>query len=186
MGHAIGKQVEHHQRRTFEQEFIALLDRHGVEYDPAHLAVGAAQSPPKGLKKQKGCIRERPVSTGLRPWLLSIAPGGAQKSPRKRDENPKRENGAGAGRGRHGGRTRYDAAIDFASLGALEAHPENSNRMPPRLLVKLKAHIQRTGLYEPLVVRPMKARFRIADFGLRSERQTTAGTSGGELGDESW
>ncbi len=40
-------------------------------------------------------------------------------------------------------------------LEALQPHPENSNRMPPHLMEKLKAHIERTGLYEPLVVRPM-------------------------------
>ncbi len=40
-------------------------------------------------------------------------------------------------------------------LEALQPHPENSNRMPPHLMEKLKTHIERTGLYEPLVVRPM-------------------------------
>ena len=42
-------------------------------------------------------------------------------------------------------------------LKALQPHPENSNRMPPHLMEKLKTHIERTGLYEPLVVRPMPA-----------------------------
>jgi ParB-like chromosome segregation protein Spo0J len=46
--------------------------------------------------------------------------------------------------------------LQWIPLGCLEPHPENSNRMPPRLLEKLKAHIQRTGLYEPLVVRPLE------------------------------
>jgi len=40
-------------------------------------------------------------------------------------------------------------------LEVLQPHPENSNRMPPHLMEKLKTHIERTGLYEPLVVRPM-------------------------------
>ena len=29
----IADQPSHHQKRTFEEEFIALLDRHGIEYD---------------------------------------------------------------------------------------------------------------------------------------------------------
>jgi len=45
--------------------------------------------------------------------------------------------------------------LQWIPLDALVPHPENSNRMPPKLLAKLKANIQRTGLYEPLVVRPI-------------------------------
>lgn len=30
-------QGEHHRRRPFEEEFIAFLRRHGVEYDPEHV-----------------------------------------------------------------------------------------------------------------------------------------------------
>lgn len=45
--------------------------------------------------------------------------------------------------------------LQWIPLDALEAHPENSNRMAPDLMAKLKAHIRRTGLYEPLVVRPL-------------------------------
>ena len=45
--------------------------------------------------------------------------------------------------------------LQWIPLDRLVPHPENSNRMPPRLLEKLKGHIQRTGLYEPLVVRPL-------------------------------
>jgi len=44
--------------------------------------------------------------------------------------------------------------LQWIPLDALEPHPENSNRMPAALLEKLKGHIRRTGLYEPLVVRP--------------------------------
>ena len=54
-------------------------------------------------------------------------------------------------------------------LDALRPHPENSNRMPPRLLAKLKGHIQRTGRYEPLVVRPLLV--RNAECGMRNERR---------------
>jgi len=45
--------------------------------------------------------------------------------------------------------------LQWIPLDALVPHPENANRMPLRLLEKLKANIERTGLYEPLVVRPM-------------------------------
>ena len=45
--------------------------------------------------------------------------------------------------------------FQWIPLDALEPHPENSNRMPLPLLEKLKGHIRRTGLYEPLVVRPL-------------------------------
>jgi REP element-mobilizing transposase RayT len=33
----IGGQREHHRRITFEEEFIALLEKHGVEYDPKYV-----------------------------------------------------------------------------------------------------------------------------------------------------
>jgi REP element-mobilizing transposase RayT len=33
----IDRQEEHHQRMTFEQEFIAMLDKHGIDYDPRYL-----------------------------------------------------------------------------------------------------------------------------------------------------
>jgi len=46
--------------------------------------------------------------------------------------------------------------LRWLPLDALEAHPENSNRMSDGLREKLKGHIRRTGLYEPLVVRPIK------------------------------
>jgi hypothetical protein len=48
--------------------------------------------------------------------------------------------------------------FQWIPLSSLEQHPENSNRMPQQLLEKLKGHIRRTGLYEPLVVRPLVQR----------------------------
>jgi hypothetical protein len=27
-------QESHHRKQTFEEEFLALLERHGIEYDP--------------------------------------------------------------------------------------------------------------------------------------------------------
>jgi REP element-mobilizing transposase RayT len=35
----IATQDEHHKRMTFKEEFIALLERHGVEYDPRYVWV---------------------------------------------------------------------------------------------------------------------------------------------------
>lgn len=33
----IRNQEEHHRRMTFEEEFIALLEKHGIEYDPRYV-----------------------------------------------------------------------------------------------------------------------------------------------------
>jgi|CXWL01.1.fsa_nt_gi REP element-mobilizing transposase RayT len=33
----IGQQVEHHSTKTFEEEFIAFLERHRIEYDPRYV-----------------------------------------------------------------------------------------------------------------------------------------------------
>ena len=33
----IRDQSEHHQMKTFEEEFVAFLERHGVEYDPRYV-----------------------------------------------------------------------------------------------------------------------------------------------------
>jgi REP element-mobilizing transposase RayT len=33
----IEKQAEHHAVKTFQQEFVEFLDRHHVDYDPAHV-----------------------------------------------------------------------------------------------------------------------------------------------------
>ncbi|MCX5655421.1 MAG: ParB N-terminal domain-containing protein, partial [Planctomycetota bacterium] len=57
--------------------------------------------------------------------------------------------------------------LQWIPLDQLQAHPENSNRMQPHLLEKLKRHIQRTGLYEPLVVRPINCGLRNADCELK-------------------
>ncbi|MFG0252358.1 MAG: transposase, partial [Phycisphaerales bacterium JB038] len=35
----INKQEEHHRRMTFQEELVALLERHGIEYDPKYLWV---------------------------------------------------------------------------------------------------------------------------------------------------
>jgi hypothetical protein len=66
--------------------------------------------------------------------------------------------------------------LQWIPLDHLDPHPENSNRMPPRLLEKLKAHIQRTGLYEPLVVRPLQCRAR----GAEREVQDNSGNGAAE------
>ena len=33
----INGQTEHHRKRTFEEEFLEFLDKHGVEYDPRYV-----------------------------------------------------------------------------------------------------------------------------------------------------
>ena len=33
----INNQKEHHQKRSFNEEFLELLDKHGVEYDPRYI-----------------------------------------------------------------------------------------------------------------------------------------------------
>jgi len=33
----IAEQEQHHRRRSFEEEFVQLLERHGIEYDPRYL-----------------------------------------------------------------------------------------------------------------------------------------------------
>jgi putative transposase len=33
----IANQAEHHRVKTFEEEFIAFLERHGIEYDPRYV-----------------------------------------------------------------------------------------------------------------------------------------------------
>lgn len=33
----IESQAEHHKRRSFEDEFVALLKKHGIQYDPKYV-----------------------------------------------------------------------------------------------------------------------------------------------------
>ena len=33
----IANQREHHRRRTFQEEFLAFLEKHGIEYDPRNV-----------------------------------------------------------------------------------------------------------------------------------------------------
>jgi len=46
--------------------------------------------------------------------------------------------------------------LRWLPLDALDPHPENANRMSADRMEKLKGHIERTGRYEPLIVRPMQ------------------------------
>jgi hypothetical protein len=45
--------------------------------------------------------------------------------------------------------------IQTIPVGCLQPHPANSNVMPERLLSKLATHIEKSGCYPPLVVRPV-------------------------------
>jgi len=33
----IDSQAEHHKKRNFEEEFLAILKKHGIEYDPRYV-----------------------------------------------------------------------------------------------------------------------------------------------------
>jgi hypothetical protein len=33
----IANQAQHHRKMTFEEEFVSLLKRHGIQYDPQHI-----------------------------------------------------------------------------------------------------------------------------------------------------
>ena len=63
--------------------------------------------------------------------------------------------------------------LQWIPLDQLVPHPENSNRMPAHLLEKLKRHIQRTGLYEPLVVRPIELGTRNPEPGTEDGKRGT-------------
>ena len=63
-------------------------------------------------------------------------------------------------------------------LDALDSHPENANRMSADRLEKLKGHIERTGRYEPLIVRPT----RNAERGMNGKTAKTAKTPRGARG----
>jgi ParB-like chromosome segregation protein Spo0J len=47
-----------------------------------------------------------------------------------------------------------DALLQDIPIDCLIPHPENSNHMTAEMLGKLRRHIERTGRYEPLTVRP--------------------------------
>lgn len=57
-------------------------------------------------------------------------------------------------------------------LDHLDAHPDNANRMSAKLVAKLQRHIEQTGRYPPLIVRPhpeTQGRFQILDGHHRAE-----------------
>ncbi len=33
----IENQLEHHKQQTYQEEFLAMLEKHGVEYDPKYV-----------------------------------------------------------------------------------------------------------------------------------------------------
>lgn len=54
--------------------------------------------------------------------------------------------------------------VEHIDIELLFPHPENANHMPANVLRKLRSHVQRSGRYEPLVVRPhpqMPGRYQI-------------------------
>ena len=65
-------QQTHHANLSFEDEFLAFLQRHGIQYDERHVLGWPSQSvAPPGLK----CVNQS-LTTGSRPWLSACAPTG--------------------------------------------------------------------------------------------------------------
>ncbi len=63
-------------------------------------------------------------------------------------------------------------------IGLILPHPENCNRMKTQALDKLRRHIERTGRYEPIVVRPHPTaarRFQVINGHHRLETLKTLG-----------
>jgi ParB-like chromosome segregation protein Spo0J len=56
-----------------------------------------------------------------------------------------------------------DVEAKRIDLALLQPHPANPNVVPAELLAKLKGHIERTGRYPPLIVRPMGDAYQILD-----------------------
>jgi ParB-like chromosome segregation protein Spo0J len=54
-------------------------------------------------------------------------------------------------------------------LDRLSAHPANPNVVPAELLRKLKGHLERTGRYPPIIVRPLGADYQILDGHHRAQ-----------------
>ncbi|MEM9414560.1 MAG: ParB/RepB/Spo0J family partition protein [Planctomycetota bacterium] len=57
----------------------------------------------------------------------------------------------------------------------LHAHPANSNVMPAKLLKKLAAHIERSGRYPPVIVRPHDGAYQVLDGHHRIEALKSLG-----------
>ncbi len=56
-----------------------------------------------------------------------------------------------------------DIASERIDLALLRPHPANPNLIPAELLRKLKGHIERSGRYPPLIVRPLGEWYQILD-----------------------
>ena len=64
----VRNQPEHHQHRTFEEEFLALLQKHGIQADPAQVfAEGAAL---------RACPLPKSSSQRSRAGLTQMSPSG--------------------------------------------------------------------------------------------------------------
>ncbi|MBX2852914.1 MAG: ParB/RepB/Spo0J family partition protein [Phycisphaeraceae bacterium] len=74
-------------------------------------------------------------------------------------------------------------------IDRLDAHPLNSNAMPKALFDKLVGEIQRTGLYPPIIARPIGERYQVLDghhrvMALKRLGHTTAHTNLWAVDDE--
>jgi hypothetical protein len=72
----VRNQEQHHKKMTFEEEFIALLKRHGIEYDPRYVLVNVSRLRRSSLSstftqrlpapaRQKAGVPGAPVRAGL-------------------------------------------------------------------------------------------------------------------------
>lgn len=57
----------------------------------------------------------------------------------------------------------FDQSTASLPIERLDPHPLNSNVMPRALCDKLASEIQRTGLYPPVIVRPIGERYQVLD-----------------------
>ena len=69
----VANQQEHHRKRSFQEEFIAFLEKHGIEYDPAH--VGVKFSRPYGTTGSFGQGQSVFQSGGLVRWASEPVAG---------------------------------------------------------------------------------------------------------------
>jgi len=68
----IANQVEHHQTKTFQEEYVAFLQKHGVEYD-GNICGKISQRP----LRDANCFND--VNQPLRSWLISSCPFGTKR-----------------------------------------------------------------------------------------------------------
>jgi putative transposase len=69
----IGRQNEHHRRRDFEAEFVSILKKHDIEYDPRYVWADLRPGPAGRMRRD---VMTSQDSATLHPGLFSILPTG--------------------------------------------------------------------------------------------------------------